>query len=145
MPTVPSFRGHWAFLSNFYTSRLQYKGYWYLTAEHAYQATKMVNKVDREWVAEAMSPGQAKRYTKNRKMRGDWGQVKDQIMLDVLRAKFSDPSLAKLLLETGEQDLVEHNYWHDTYWGVCDGVGENKLGKILMQVRDELKQKGNHK
>ena len=60
-------------------------------------------------------------------------------MLDILRIKFADPGLAKLLAETGEQELVEYNPWHDTYWGVCDGVGQNKLGKLLMKVRGELK------
>ena len=142
MPTVPSFKGRWAFMSNFHTSRLQYKERWYLTAEHAYQAAKMPNQTYHDWVASCTTPGQAKHRTRTLPIRENWDTIKVAVMLDVLRAKFLDPGLARLLLETGEQELVEHNYWHDTYWGVCDGVGENKLGKLLMQVRDELKQKG---
>lgn len=139
MTTAAAFTGRWEFLSNFYTSRLLYKGRWYLTAEHAYQAAKTTNQTHHDWVTACLTPGQAKRRARSLPLRKDWEQVKDAIMLDILRVKFADPGLAKLLSETGEQDLVEYNYWHDTYWGVCDGVGQNKLGKLLMQVRDELK------
>lgn len=141
MPTAPAFTGRWAFLSNFYTSRLQYKGRWYPTSEHAYQAAKMTNQIHHDWVTACTTPGQAKRRARSLPMRPGWDQARDAVMLDILRIKFSEPGLAKLLLDTGEQDLIEFNYWHDTYWGVCDGVGQNKLGKLLMQVRDELKTK----
>ena len=140
MTTAAAFKGRWAFLSNFYTSRLLYKGRWYLTAEHTYQAAKMTNQTHHDWVAACLTPGQAKHRARSLPLRKDWEQMKDMIMLDILRIKFSNPGLTKLLLETGQQELVEYNYWHDTYWGVCDGVGQNKLGKLLMRVRDELKE-----
>uniref|UniRef100_UPI00345E83CD NADAR domain-containing protein n=1 Tax=uncultured Duncaniella sp. TaxID=2768039 RepID=UPI00345E83CD len=54
-----------------------------------------------------------------------------------------NPALAEKLIATGDAELVEGNYWHDTVWGVCDGVGENHLGKILMRVREELKNSTN--
>ena len=60
-------------------------------------------------------------------------------MLTGLRKKFADPELRNLLLATGDEELIEGNYWGDTYWGVCNGVGQNKLGKLLMQVREEIK------
>lgn len=137
--TAPSFRGHWAFLSNFHPVRVHYNGVWYRTAEHAYQAAKTIDHIDHDLIAGAPTPGQAKRYTRNLPLREDWGQVKDLIMLNVLRAKFSDPGMAARLLETGEQELVEYNPWHDTYWGICNGVGQNRLGKLLMQVRKEMR------
>ena len=57
-----------------------------------------------------------------------------------VNAKFStNESLKKRLLETGDEELIEGNTWNDTYWGVCKGVGLNKLGEILMRVREELK------
>lgn len=59
-------------------------------------------------------------------------------MLHLLRLKFEIPAIAEDLLDTGDQRLVEGNVWGDRYWGVCDGVGENWLGELLMQVRDEL-------
>jgi ribA/ribD-fused uncharacterized protein len=136
---LPAFRGHWAFLSNFHPIHIHYNGVWYRTAEHAYQAQKAVFKSDHDVIAGAATPSEAKRYARRIALRRDWEQVKDQIMLDILRAKFSDPGMAARLLETGDQELVEFNYWNDTYWGVCNGVGQNKLGKLLMKVRSELR------
>lgn len=60
-------------------------------------------------------------------------------MVDIVRAKFTqNKELAKRLKATGDKTLIEGNYWHDTYWGVCEGVGENYLGKILMNLRSEI-------
>lgn len=53
--------------------------------------------------------------------------------------KFAIPELKEMLLATGDEELVEGNYWHDTIWGVCDGVGENHLGKMLMEIREDLR------
>jgi ribA/ribD-fused uncharacterized protein len=76
-------------------------------------------------------------------MRSDWEQVRASVMLDLLRFKFAQPRLAALLRSTGAARLVEGNPWHDTAWGVCtcsthQGVGANKLGELLMQVRSEI-------
>jgi len=61
-------------------------------------------------------------------------------MLDLIRIKFQDPFLAAKLIKTYPAQLIEGNYWNDKYWGVClkTNIGENHLGKILMQVRKEL-------
>ena len=59
-------------------------------------------------------------------------------MLTGLRYKFSNPDLKEKLLATGNEELVEGNWWGDQYWGICDGIGKNKLGKLLMKVRKEL-------
>ena len=75
-------------------------------------------------------------------MRKDWEQVKDRIMEEIVRAKFSqNEELKEQLLATGDAQLVEGNRWNDRYWGVDirSGVGENHLGKILMKVRSELR------
>ena len=60
-------------------------------------------------------------------------------MLEGLCLKVADEQLADWLLETGDEELVEGNTWSDTTWGVCNGVGENKLGRLLMIVRDMIK------
>jgi len=60
-------------------------------------------------------------------------------MTDLVRQKFSNPQLAKQLLDTKDFELIEGNTWGDTFWGVCSGKGQNNLGKILMQIRNELK------
>ena len=61
-------------------------------------------------------------------------------MEEALRKKFSDPGLRKALLDTGDEYLEEGNTWRDEYWGVCNGIGKNRLGKLLMKIRDELRQ-----
>lgn len=61
-------------------------------------------------------------------------------MTEVVEAKFTyNPNLKQMLLDTGDAELVEGNTWNDKYWGVCKGVGQNKLGKILMMLREEFK------
>ena len=87
----------------------------------------------------AGNPGQAKRIGRRIELRPGWDDVRDEIMLDLIRIKFYLPSLATKLLATGDAELVEGNYWGDTYWGVSRGRGENRLGQILMQVRDEIR------
>ena len=60
-------------------------------------------------------------------------------MYDVVNSKFTqNKKLAEQLMATGEDDLVEGNDWGDRYWGVCRGVGKNKLGQILKRIRSEL-------
>lgn len=126
-------------LSNFYMSSVRYLGITYPSSEHAYQAQKTLDLVERQQIATLKTPGQAKRAGKAVKMRSDWEQVKDQIMEDIVRIKFqSNPVLMAKLLSTGDLYLEETNTWNDTYWGVCKGRGQNKLGKILMKVRDQL-------
>ena len=57
---------------------------------------------------------------------------------DVIRQKFNNPELKEKLIATGDAELIEGNPWGDTFWGVCEGKGENHLGKILMKIRSEL-------
>lgn len=73
------------------------------------------------------------------KLRKDWNAIKTDVMLSLVRGKFQWPELQKKLLATGDAYLEEGNTWSDTCWGVCDGRGENRLGKILMQVREEAR------
>ena len=78
------------------------------------------------------------------KLRGDWEEIKTELMLEIVRAKFTqNEELAARLLATRDRRLVEGNTWHDVFWGVDQrtGQGENHLGRILMQVRNELKEK----
>lgn len=128
------------FLSNFFPVTILLDGRHYSSVEHAYQAAKTDNPAERYKIQCAETPGQAKRLGRNVTMRGDWDKVKLQVMLDLLHQKFKEPYLAKLLLETGDAELVEGNNWGDTFWGKCNGRGENHLGKLLMQVRQEIRE-----
>ena len=135
------FRGEYAFLSNFYSSpRTVLNGKWYPTVEHAFQALKTLFPPEREMIRLADSPAKAKSLGRKVHLRGDWHERRVEFMYRLVRQKFSDPALAARLLATGDIELVENNHWRDTFWGVCDGVGENNLGKILMRVREELKE-----
>lgn len=139
MKKITQFEG--TFLSNFYPCSLIYKGIKFPTSEHAYQAAKATNAEDRDWVAEAKTPGAAKRRGRSIEVRPDWDQIKDGVMLTILRAKFANNELAEELINTYPAELVEGNTWGDTYWGVCNGVGQNKLGNLLMRIRNELMQR----
>ena len=133
------------FLSNFSPAVVQYRGVKYRTVEHAYQAAKTLVFAERVQIQKAFSPNLAKKLggpphkggivTK----RPNWEQIKLDVMLYLLRQKFSNPDLKSKLLGTADEELVEGNKWHDTFWGVCNGVGSNHLGRLLMQVRQELK------
>lgn len=153
--TIEKFDGVYRFLSNFYAyAPVMFEGIAYPTSEHAFQAQKSLDESVRlQFSHFHTSPGWAKRGGREiRPMRSDWEVSKDGIMLLILRAKFSVPSLRHALLETGSQNLVEGNNWHDVYWGVCDGrckyphkapEGQNKLGKFLEQVRYEITEEEN--
>jgi ribA/ribD-fused uncharacterized protein len=138
--TVSEFRGDYGFLSNFYQSEFQYAGEVWLTAEHAYQAAKCVADFDRLRILKTTSPGQEQKIGKSVTCRGDWNDVKVSVMRDVLTSKFQNPDLRRNLLETGDSVLIEGNTWNDTFWGVCNGKGENMLGKLLMELRAKLQQ-----
>jgi ribA/ribD-fused uncharacterized protein len=136
---IDSFRGDFAFLSNFLESPIEFEGDVYPTVEHAFQAAKTCDPEERDKVRVAKTPSSAKKIGRRVKLRSDWEAVKVGIMLDLLRIKFSDPALRQQLLGTGDAELVEGNTWNDTFWGVSSktGKGKNTLGKLLMQVRDE--------
>lgn len=133
------FRGKHRFLSNFYPSEVSLDGILYPSIEHAYQAAKTIDITTRREIAALKTPGQAKRRGRRVILRSNWEHIKEEIMYELVLQKFArHPVLRQLLLATGEQQLVEGNTWGDTYWGVCDGEGQNRLGKILERVRFEL-------
>ena len=86
-----------------------------------------------------MSPSEARKKGKLVYLRPDWEDIKTQVMEEICRSKFEqNPNLKDKLLKTGEAVLQEGNTWNDKTWGMVDGVGENRLGKILMKLRDEF-------
>ena len=130
-------RGHHYFLSNFHEEPFYFKGKLYMTAEHAYQASKADNEIGHDWVRKAVGPAQAKARGRNVIMRKNWDWIKVITMSEVVFAKFANsPQMQKLLIDTGEEELVEYTYWNDRFWGVGqDYKGRNELGIILMTAR----------
>lgn len=137
--TITSFSGAYRFLSNFFPSPVMLDGVVYPTVENAYQAAKTTDPLKRYgFQSYYTSPEQAKRLGRSLPLRDDWESVKFQIMADLVWCKFQDNELRRRLIDTAGHDLIEGNTWNDTIWGVCNGVGQNHLGRILMNVRDHL-------
>ena len=140
---ICQFKDDYYFMSNFYPFKLIYNGIEYQNTEAAFQAQKCKYLSERNQFSK-LNPSEAKRLGRRVELRPDWEQVKDGIMYNIVLTKFSsDEYLAYKLLETGEEVLMEGNTWKDTYWGVdLDTMeGKNKLGLILMKVRDVLRAK----
>lgn len=137
--TIYDFRGRWKFLSNFAWGPCTLDGVQYNTVEQAYQAAKSDDLVHRQrcW---ATPPAGAKQIGKKVRLRQDWENVKLDVMYNLVWQKFEHPMNRKWLLATADEELVEGNWWGDTFWGVCNGVGENHLGRILMRVRQEIRE-----
>lgn len=135
--TIDRFDGtKYRFLSNFWPSIVCFEGDWYPTVEHAYQAAKTTEKELRRAIAIAKTPYIAKRLGNALVLRDNWVNLKYSVMEDLVRQKFAIPALQEMLLATGDEELIEGNTWGDVYWGVCDGKGQNNLGRILMFVRN---------
>jgi predicted NAD-dependent protein-ADP-ribosyltransferase YbiA (DUF1768 family) len=84
----------------------------------------------------------AKKFGTQIPIREDWDDVKVDIMKEIVESKFNEnPDLKEKLLATGGLYIEETNWWNDTFWGVCNGVGKNRLGNILMELREKYRVK----
>jgi ribA/ribD-fused uncharacterized protein len=145
---IDRFSGEYRFLSNFWYALVELDGEEYPSVEHAYQAAKTLDLTARKQFQNPnMRPGEAKGRGKVLELRPNWDEMKVPIMKDLVLQKFTrHPALKGALLATGDAELVEGNYWHDQFWGRCichgchDFPGQNQLGKILMDVRANLKE-----
>jgi len=137
---IAQFQGEYRFLSNFYPATVEFEGITYPTVEHAYQSAKTLDMAERKRIAALPTPSDAKREGRKLKLRDDWETAKFDVMERCVRYKFThDDQLRAKLLATGDAILEEGNDWGDQIWGTVNGVGENRLGKILMKVRAELR------
>ncbi len=140
---IRSFRGVFAFLSNFFPCTIIYDGQTYLNLEAAFQAAKCADPADRA-PFQSMDAAAAKRLGRSVTLRPDWELIKLPILAELVSVKFtSHPALLKNLLATGDLYLSEDNTWHDNYYGNCvcprcrNIPGQNYLGHILMRFRDQ--------
>lgn len=136
---ISSFTGKYFFLSNFYMCSIPYKGITYPSTEHAYVAAKSDDSRDHEYIATIPTAGKVKQYGRRLKLIPNWDNLRVPIMKDIVQIKFDVyEDLCAALLSTGTTELVEGNYWGDTFWGQSPvGTGDNNLGKILMEIRNE--------
>lgn len=135
---IAEFQGEYRWLSNFWPVTILVCDVAYASVEHAYQASKSNDPDIRERIRQ-VSAGGAKRIGGKLWPPLDWNR--EGVMLELVRKKFEHPALRDKLLATGSQEIQEGNYWRDEFWGVnlTTGKGQNKLGKIIMQVRDEIR------
>ncbi len=127
--------------SNFSPSLIEIEGIIYPTVEHAFQAQKTLDMVERLFISGLPTPGKARQMGRKLQLRKDWEEVKYDIMVVCLRKKFSATQYKRILAETRDAEIIEAaERWNDTEWGIGkDGTGKNLLGKALMQVREEMK------
>uniref|UniRef100_A0A6C0LHS1 NADAR domain-containing protein n=1 Tax=viral metagenome TaxID=1070528 RepID=A0A6C0LHS1_9ZZZZ len=143
-----SLRCKYGVFSNFYKAPFVIEGITYQTVEHHFQSQKFPNTEYQQRIINAVTPTDTKRLGRTRRypIRADWESVKDDIMYNGVKAKFSQhPDLKKILLDTGDLIICEHTN-NDKLWG--DGldlkwtpesnIGKNKLGIVLMNVRKDL-------
>lgn len=141
----------YGFLSNFWRCPVYIETKWgtyrYPTNEHFYQSQKANCEKVHDWIVNAPHARLAmvigrqiehNPHLKDKFMRPNWDEYKDAVMLRGLQAKFKNDDLRMKLLETGDVILHEDNP-KDPYWGIGDGTGKSMLGKLLMQVRDEIR------
>lgn len=132
---IESFKGEYRFLSSFYI----YDETRNLSVEHEYQAAKAKNFDDWLVVMSSETPAIAKKAGRIITVREDWNEIKLTVMEQLVIKKFAtNAQLREKLLDTRGMILIEGNTWGDTFWGVCNGVGMNHLGKTLMKVRDKF-------
>lgn len=146
---IDSFFGENRFLSNFYPWPIvDENGVTWPSTEHYYQAMKTDVIEEREAIRSAplykkdCKDGQrtVKSLGRSCTMRPEWDSVKNQVMHKALRMKFKfNNKMGIKLVETGDAELIEGNTWDDVWFGVCNGVGLNHLGRLLMELREELK------
>lgn len=143
---VKQFNGEYRWLSNFWNKNvlIVHEGITFTSNENFYQAmkTKDIDKrIQISKMNEADAKAEGKWLEKSHMFRDDWNEIKESVMLYGLRQKFSNPIMKQKLLDTEDMVIEEGNTWNDRYWGIClkTGEGENKLGKLLMKIRSELK------
>lgn len=136
---ILEFAGEYCFLSNFYPCEVQYQNIVYPSVEHGFQACKSLDRRCRIRISKLKTAASARCAGSKLELRRDWERFKEVIMYNFLKQKFKIPALRAKLIATEDAKLVEGNWWRDTYWGVCNGKGKNRLGKLLMEIRDSIR------
>ena len=137
-----STRDTYGCFSNFSAHGFELDGTYWKTSEHYFQAQKFVGTPHVEAICNAKTPKDAAKMgrERTRPLRSDWEEIKEEVMRKAVLKKFqTHAEIREILLSTGDEELVE-NAPGDYYWGCGkDGSGKNRLGAILMEVREQLK------
>jgi hypothetical protein len=151
---IDSFSGEYRWLSNFWYSPVPDGEVIWPTVEHGYQFYKLPNAEVTLHLVKYMTvktfkrgdvpflhakPSEVKAWGQTIELRRNWDIIRDPVMARLTKIKYKAPDMREKLLATDDAELIEGNTWGDTYWGVCNGVGKNKLGKIIMAERHEIR------
>ena len=144
---IYGFFGVFRFLSNFELCQVRYDGRIFNSTEAAYMSAKVDPSSPKSdaykdaLASPSLKPSDARKLGRQlTELRDGWDDMRLQVMYEVNLSKYQDnPHLREKLLATEDLELVEANWWNDTFWGECNGIGENNLGKTLMRIRDELR------
>lgn len=145
---IRKFDKEYKWLSNFAPCTIVLNGITYPSVEHAYMSAK---SNDVRWYLkctdESIKPGTIKKLSRGILLVSNWDSIKIEVMRDCLKQKFSQEPYKTLLIETGDVFIQEGNFWGDTFWGVDlnTKTGENRLGKMIMEIRDKLLSETNSK
>lgn len=138
---IEEFKGEYRWLSNFAPVDIKWENdIVYPSVEHFFVSWKTNHVPTKRKIAGMEHPAQAKKYGQKLDLPDNWEQMKDMVMMIGLIEKFQQEPYKTKLLETNDEVIQEGNWWGDTYWGIDlkTGEGQNKLGKMIMEVRDEL-------
>lgn len=140
---IVEFKNNCGWLSNFAPVKITLNGREYPSVEHAYMSAKSEDQEWKDFCASNVSAGTVKRKSKELKLNKNWGQHKLLVMNKCLEQKFNQEPFKTLLLNTGDEQIVEGNWWGDEFWGVNlqTGEGQNMLGKMIMDIRDKISEK----
>lgn len=138
---ICDFKDKYAFLDNCYPINITYKGLNYTCVQSAFEASKETSKIARIPYT-TMDGYTAMSYPTNR-IYSDWEDRQDNIMYELLTIKFNNEELKQKLINTNDSYIEYINSWHENYWGICDcencsDKNYNKLGIMLMKIREIL-------
>lgn len=136
--SIREFKGAYRWLSNFTGCDIVLDGVTYRSVEHAYMSAKSDDPNWKKFCAETPSPAVVKKASRTIPLVENWNDKKLDVMKECLEQKFSKEPFKTLLKDTGNVELIEGNWWGDTFWGVNlnTGEGQNILGRMIMSIRD---------
>lgn len=136
---IRGFFDEYRWLSNMWSCGVEYDSKMFPSSEHAYVYAKSPSEENFKILLEK-TPTEAKKFGRDVILVDNWNDIRLKVMKDIIWDKFTrNEDLRDKLLATEDSYIEETNYWKDTFWGVCDDVGQNHLGKIIMATRNELK------
>ena len=144
-PILRGFFGRSAWLGNSYPVGFRIGGMTWKSVDHFVFANRAIKEGDREAVRLAETPVGARNVSKEIRWRPDWKEADAENMEAAVEAKFmQNVDLGRRLLCTRDTELIHENRWGDKLWGICNGEGENLLGKLLMEIREKLEKSEVH-